>query len=136
MRHPNNYVKGWALALGLCMAATGCMPPVPLDDNGDLSFVRQVVPKVLGRKVKNSDEAEVLAQLTALLGREAVVWVLMKQPGFNEHWTDVLVDHLQVQRDGERMQSKGCFDAPVRPVVSRNPALFVRRPGARSTWST
>ena len=92
----------------------GCMPSPPADDNSEIPFVRETVPKILGRKPRGADEVELLSDISALLGREAVIRTLMAQDEFIDHWTDVLVDHLQLQREGPRSQSTACFGNPLR----------------------
>ena len=66
-------------ALALCALAavtlTGCIN----DDAGDVAFVKQVVPAVLGRRVHNVAELEVLTELAGSGGRQAVVDLLMDQ---------------------------------------------------------
>ena len=78
---------------------TGAMPPAPPDDAGHVAFVRQAVPKLLGRKPRGAEEVKVLADLADLFGREAVLRALMEEPEFIEHWTNVIVDDLRVQRE-------------------------------------
>ena len=75
-------------------------PPVPLsDDNGHRAFVKQLLPKLLGRKPRGMLEVNLLADIAELHGREALVRTLMESPQFSEHWTALLVDHLKVRRD-------------------------------------
>jgi hypothetical protein len=118
--------RGLAILLGLALLSGACMPVPPLDDNGDPSFVRQLVPKLLGRKVKGEAEARLLSQIAGLFGREAVVWTLMAQPDFTEHWIDVLVDGVRMQREGPRMQDPACFGAPLRVIRPIWLANYVR----------
>lgn len=88
-------------------------PPVPQDDAGNYSWVRQVVPIVLGRKVKGHAELEFLADLVAQTDRPTVLRALMKQPAFQEHWGEVLVNALLVDREGIRAQQP-CYGPPLR----------------------
>ncbi|MGB9365018.1 MAG: ankyrin repeat domain-containing protein [Xanthobacteraceae bacterium] len=116
-----------ALALGTQMTLVGCALFPPPDDNGDFSFVRQVVPMVLGRKAKGAAEVKLLADLIPKVGRDGVVGVLMEQPEFVRYWTDAIVDHLQLQRDGNRAQDPACFGDPLRTtLVTRDLADHVR----------
>jgi hypothetical protein len=118
-----------AILSGLVLAAvalggvSACMPVPPADDNGEISFVRQAVPTLLGRKAKGADEVELLADISQLLGREAVVRLLMEQPEFVAHWTDVLIDDLHVQREGPRLQEAACFGNPLRVDAQGQPVL-------------
>ncbi|MCB1741706.1 MAG: cytochrome c, partial [Gammaproteobacteria bacterium] len=95
-------------------------PPVPQwDDAGDESFVRQLLPKLLGRRPRGTLEVRLLTDLVDLHGREAVTRMLMEQPEFEHTWTAHLVDHLKTQR-GEghpRGQDPQCFDAPLGEVL-------------------
>ena len=115
---------GLAFWLGLLLAS-GCMPVPPNDDNGDISFARQAPQILLGRKAKGHDEVQLLRDLTVLLGREAVVRLLMEQPEFTSHWTDTIIDDLRMQRDGDRRQSPACFGDALRSNVSPALADFV-----------
>jgi hypothetical protein len=88
-------------------------PPSPVpDDNGHASFIRQVVPKLLGRRPKGTEEVRLLADMSAQVGREAVIRLLMQQPEFITHWTATLIDQLEMQREGTRAQETACFNAP------------------------
>ena len=92
--------------------------PLPiLDDNGNASFVRQVLPKLLGRKPKGTLEVNLLKDIIELHGREAVVRLLMEQDEFVSHWMAILIDHMKVQRadklNKNRPQSAECFEEGV-----------------------
>src|SRR5262249_54027693 len=94
----------------------GAMPPGP-PDAGDVAFVRQAVPKLLGRKPRGAEEMKVLADLAETAGREAVLRALMEEPEFVEHWTGVILDDLRVQRlEVANVTSAltGCFRTPMR----------------------
>ena len=112
-------------AASVCFSLEGCMPSPPADDNGDVSFVRQAVPLLLGRKPKGAEEVALLVDIAQLEGREAVVRMLMEQPEFVSHWTDVLVDDLALQREGFRVQSPDCFGDPKRAATSPDLANFI-----------
>jgi hypothetical protein len=95
----------------------GAMPSAPPDDAGHAAFVRQAVPKLLGRKLKGAEEVKVLADLAGLVGREAVLRALMEEPEFIEHWTNVILDDLRVQRQNATFGAEAlpdCFDRPMR----------------------
>lgn len=126
-------IVGVLLTIGAGLGAGACMPAAPLDDNGDLSFARQIVPKILGRKARGADEVELLADISQLLGREAVVRLLMEQGEFVAHWAEIFVDEIRVQREGGRVQPAGCLGEPLRkdslgkPIFDQgNLAKFVR----------
>src|SRR5262249_45712176 len=100
----------------------GCGPgnfPVVLpNDAGDRAWVRQVVPIVLGRKVKGAVEVKLLADLVANTDRATVLRGLMQEPEFNDHWSEPLVNTLRIDREvnlvsGLPSQSD-CYGAPLR----------------------
>lgn len=87
------------------------MPYTNYDDNGDASFVRQLVPKLLGRKAKGQLEIKLLTDIIQLHGREALVRALMERPEFNVLWTANIIDHMEMQRGGTN-NSNGPTDSP------------------------
>ena len=90
-----------ATLLVLCTIGTQSNATVPVafqDDNGNASFVRQVVPKLLGQKPRGTLEIKLLTDIANLRGREAVVRLLMEQPQFISHWGALLTDHMKLQR--------------------------------------
>ena len=100
------------LTIATLMTSTNvaAVAPVPqLDDNGNASFVRQVIPKLLGRKPKGTEEVNLLKDITDLHGREAMVRILMEQDEFVDHWAATMTDQLQMQRESGRAQSTACF---------------------------
>ena len=104
-------------ALGLLastMGLSGCAPPAPPDDAGPHSFAQQAVIHLLGRRPKGVEEVNLLADLSAAVGRQWVVRALMERPEFEEQWTHHLMDYLKVQRGGRRDQPSACFGAPLR----------------------
>jgi hypothetical protein len=97
------------------------------DDNGEESFIQQVIPKLFGRKPKGALEVQLLLDVDNQVGRAAVVRSLMKSPEFVDHWTEVLVDMLRLQRIGDRAQDQSCFGSPTRTgVATTSLAVFVR----------
>jgi hypothetical protein len=106
----------------VCIAAAsalliGAMPPVP-PDAGHVAFVRQAVPKLLGRKPRGAEEVKLLADLAEAAGREAMLRALMEEPEFIEHWTDIVLRVLRVQRDytSTTKALPDCFRDPMRKV--------------------
>ncbi len=77
-------------------------------DAGDASFVRQAVPLLLGRKVKGDDELRLLVDLIGHIGRRRVVWALTRQDESIQHWSEVWMDLLRVNRIGQKAQP-GCY---------------------------
>lgn len=66
-------------------------------DSTDADFVRQVVPTLLGRKPHGSAEVAALTTIAHLDGRRAVVDALLGSDDFADHWSNVLIDDMQVQ---------------------------------------
>jgi hypothetical protein len=144
MNHSIVRLVAW-LALLLIAALGGCSPScslltsIPVNDAGDVSFVRQVVPKLLGRKVKGSEETRLLVDVIAATpggrGREEVVEALMRDPEFAQHWQENFVDLLRVNRSGDKFQgdvfsgaikvAAGCFGEPLRSTGSATLADFL-----------
>jgi len=111
-----HFTKMAALALAALLA--GCKPPAaPADPLGPAAFWREATPKVLGRKVQGMQELRVLVDLEAAIGREATLRAMMNRPEFVDHWTDVLLDDLRVQRISlaeVSQTNRNCFGAPRR----------------------
>lgn len=113
----------WALMFTLIGVIGGCQTRCSLftsidpDDAGHWSFVRQVVPKLLGRKVQGQAEAQLMVDVITATpegrGREELMNALMASPEFSAHWGDTLVDLLRVNREGIKDMST-CFAAPLR----------------------
>jgi hypothetical protein len=116
----------WAVLVAAFAASGPCLAQVS-DDNGEESFIQQAIPKILGRKPRGALEVQLWLDVDARVGRAAVVRSLMQTPEFVDHWTDVLVDMLHVQRIGDRAQDPQCFAAPTRTgTVGPDLAGFVR----------
>jgi len=109
-------------SIALLCAASLTLPAcnwysVPEDDAGGEAFVRQAVPSLLGRKVRNHAELTVLADLHAESGAEAVVDVLMQDPDFATYWVQALVDALGVKRKGGAALDADCWSAPTDALI-------------------
>ena len=116
------------LAIAL-LATAGCFPNPPKDDESQATFAREVIPVLLGRRAHGVDEVEAVADVAQLLGREAAVRMLMKDEAFVDHWSDMLIDMLQMQRDPEgglAAQDATCWGAPTRPDPDPAIAQWVR----------
>ena len=106
-----------AAAVTAALLFVGCStaPPFPepgVDDAGDASFVRQVVPILLGRKVRGYEELTALTDIIAATDRETLVRALMEEDAFISYWSEALVDHLRIAREGGKSQA-GCYGAPL-----------------------
>ena len=135
-RHLAVLVSGGAIvsALVLVLALPGCGPQLPmaqLEDAGNESFARQVVPLVQGRKIKGYEEVELLSDLATLIGRDKVMRALMQQPDYVSHWSETMTDILRVHREGFQAQT-GCYGAPLRGTVDGDLAewILTHNPGA------
>lgn len=89
-----------------------CVINPPNHDAGDVAFVHQAVQTLLCRKPRGTLEISVLADRVATYGRAEVVGALMETPEFYDCWTQILMDHMKVQRSGEYAQLAACIDEP------------------------
>jgi hypothetical protein len=115
-------------ALGGCATRCSLFTEIAADDAGDASFVRQAVPKLLGRKVQGTDETRLLVDVIAATpdgrGREELLDALMHDPEFSAHWQENLVDMLRVNRSGDKNLS-GCYGTPLRATSDAALANFL-----------
>lgn len=111
----------------LSAALLGCDPEDPSfpdardDDAGSASYARQIVPVLFARKARGYDEVKLLSDLIDATDRPTVVRALMEQPEFVDYWQEVLVDDLNVHREGIK-QNDSCYGDPLLPGGG-NPAL-------------
>jgi len=123
-----------ALLVGLIAVIGGCQPSCSLfttidpDDAGHWSFVRQAVPKLLGRKIKGHDEAKLMVDVINGVpndrGREEILNALMASPEFGAHWSETLVDLLRVNREGIKANG-ACYGTPMRTGPEPSLANFI-----------
>lgn len=100
-----------AILLGLSAPVWADDPaPPPLErlDNGDYSWARQVIPVLYGRKPLGYSEIRLVGDLARASGRRTTLLALMGTDEFVDHWTDVLMDHLRVGRQGDKSQ-ESCY---------------------------
>lgn len=83
-------------------------PPLEQLDNGDYSWARQVIPVLYGRKPLGYSEIRLIADVAKAGDRRSTLLGLMSADEFVEHWTDVLMDHLRVNRIDPKSQD-GCY---------------------------
>lgn len=88
------------------------MAGVAEDANPDVGWVLQAVPVLLGRPVRSFGELKFLTVAVSRYGQGVVADALMSDPSFVDRWTGVLLDRLEVDREGPRAQS-GCFGRPL-----------------------
>ena len=106
----NQNFQSLILAVATCAAVhlIGCgWQQPPPDDAGDESFVRQVVPILQGRKIRGYEEVKLLKDIAQATDRTTLLNALTQQPDYVSHWSEVLVDNLQVHREGPRAQKIG-----------------------------
>ncbi|MEZ4241945.1 MAG: c-type cytochrome [Myxococcota bacterium] len=102
-------LRGSTAAVLLAALGVGCWT-TPADDAGDRQWVTFATVTLLGRHPENTHELDVLADLADDQGRAAVVDVLMEQPEYVTHWTRLLMDQLDVAREGaEKVDDTTCF---------------------------
>jgi hypothetical protein len=100
------------VSVALAIAGSGACgedpAPPPVDetcDSGDVAFVKSASLALLGRRPSSQEE---IARWTALLAgppasgapepREALIRTLAEEPAFVDRFTEVIMDHLRVQR--------------------------------------
>lgn len=117
------------IVIAALITVLGLMPEPQPDDNGDRSWAQQVVPELLGRKIRGWEETDVLGQAAELLGREKVTRAIMSDPDFVDHWSEILMDQIQVQRKGWSGNRDAIYDCWEQPLLSdhdRELARWVR----------
>ncbi len=105
----------------LLILMAACVRQPRPDDAGDYAFARQVIPKLYGRKAKGYDEVKLVGDLSTVFGREITLRALMDQPDFAEHWSEVLVDRMRINRTGSKSQAS-CFPETL-TAAANNPDL-------------
>ena len=116
-------------AVGLSLVPA-CAANPSNHDAGDVAFVHQASQVLLCRKPRSTLEVSVLASRVATHGRAGLLAALMKTPEFYDCWTQILVDHMQVQRSGEYAQLATCVNEPTFvvedpvPCTDGNPATL------------
>ena len=124
-------LKTLAMTLLMLGFSLGCMPEPKSDDNGDRSWAQQAVPELLGRKIRGWEETDVLAQAVELLGRSDVTHALMQHDEFRVYWSEVLMDHIQIQRPGDyfaaRKSDAGCWSEPLAEADGGDLARWIRK---------
>lgn len=103
------------------------------DDEGHASFAREAIQVLLGRSAHGVDEVEVVADISELYGRDTAVEMMMKDQQFIDHWTNVIMELLNVQRQGtgglSAAQDSSCWTEPTRSSPDPAIAEWVRDHG-------
>ncbi|MEN0066212.1 MAG: hypothetical protein AAGA48_28990 [Myxococcota bacterium] len=105
-------------ALGPILVAcftTSCGWSVPARDAGDDAFALQAIRVVLGRQPLGTAEVRALADVARVSGRQRALEALFERPEYVAHWSNVLADDLQVQRNGPMAVDPNCTAAPLLP---------------------
>lgn len=121
-------VFGLIAILGGCQSSCSLFTTIDPDDAGHWSFVRQIVPKLLGRKVQGQTEAQLMVDVITAMpadqGRGELMNALMASPEFGAHWGDTLVDLLRVNREGIKGMSS-CYASPMRATPDASLARLI-----------
>ena len=118
------------LVLGACGGSAAQPPPVDPPPAAcaarDVAFVKAATLAVLGRRPLGRDEVRAAA---AFADQPAeLIHGLSKHPAYVEHWTEVVMDHLRVQRsDLQTMLT--CYGASERALDDGALARHVRDHG-------
>jgi hypothetical protein len=124
------------LLISLTAVSCGDMR-APSRDNGDSSFVRQAVPKILGRRFRSYDELRFYTEFAAIAGRDAVLEVMFRHPPNQEdyirHWSEILVDHMRVNREGQK-SLQSCYPEPSDAIESDALAQWVLSHDANESY--
>ena len=130
-----HWTQAFLTAVVAAAVLTACtrFPEPEADNEGHATFSRAVIPILLGRKARGVDEVEVVADIAELHGRATAVEMLMRDPDFNDHWADVLVDLLRVQKEQSGgisvAQDSACWGEPTRENPEPEIAEWVRDQG-------
>jgi len=105
------------VAIVSCLALSCDDMRAPPRDNGDASFVRQAVPKVLGRRLRSHDELRFYTEYADRAGRAAMLDLLFRHPSNREeyvrHWAEMFMEYMRVGRSSDGPKSlKGCYPEP------------------------
>ncbi len=115
-----------AVGIAVLMLTTSFPRTTYAQDNGDASFVKQIIPLLLGRKPSGHDEVKLWTDLVPIYGRETVMRAMMDQPEFVDNWAEFFVDQLRVHRETSKAQTS-CFGPGHRPTSDGGAlALWVR----------
>src|SRR6185436_7274414 len=130
-------------AIALLGGCSGCAPELPEtrdSDAGDFSWVRQVVPKIAGRKARGYAEVKVLTDMIAASDRATTLSAMFHQTAMNhefaDQWSENVVDIMRAHREsGKQITGAGqCLGDPQRASdYTLNLAQFVRDHGPVST---
>ncbi len=102
------------------------------------SFVRQTFLALDGRRPLSQAEVDVYVDVYNAAGaqgldpKDIVARAIMNNPEFGEHWVDVVMDAMHVQRVDIQTEA-ACWDAALRPTVDATLAMTIVGKPASST---
>lgn len=130
------FVRSSVLSLAFALLIStlaSCFPKPPADDGGHATFAKEAIVVLLGRKPRGVDEIESVADIAQLLGRDVAVQMMMKDTEFVDHWTDVIIDLLEIQRQRDGgisvAQDSDCWGDPTVGTPDASLAEWVRDHG-------
>lgn len=110
-----------ALSLSLAALLGSCSPVGPVPDaqprvetqraglsDENVAWAQQAITVLYGRRPRNHDELSTVRDMVRTGGKETTARVLMMSREFTNHWSDVLLDFLRMDRQGERYDND-CF---------------------------
>lgn len=113
------------ITAAVALATVACAPEIPVRDNGESAYVREVAPTLLGRRLRSHAEHDVYVDLARSAGRSVVVDALMARPEFEAHWSEVLLDQIGVDRPVAAPGVQACFETPL-PDAEATPGELAR----------
>lgn len=106
-------LAGLLLCLGLLTPA--CPDELPPGDAGDAAWVQRASLFLMGRRVLDLGELDVLTAAVEQRGRADVARAMAQTEGSRARWGDFLYDHLFVNRVDSRSNA-GCYGRPLLEV--------------------
>jgi hypothetical protein len=115
----------------------GVLPGEVVCDAGDEAFVRRVLPQLWGRHPASVRELDLFVQVISQSDRKTLVSALMQSDDFILRWSEFLMDHLQIDRGGVRLEPFASWEAA--PADGSVLAAFIRDnppsgPGYGNPW--
>jgi hypothetical protein len=99
------------LFLCLVLLMPGCPDELPAGDAGDAAWAQRASLFLLGRRVFDLGELDVLVAAVQQIGRADVAMAMASSEEAQERWGAFLYDHLFVNRTDAR-SNKGCYGTP------------------------
>lgn len=80
----------------------GVFPGEAVCDAGDEAFVRRMLPQLWGRHPASVRELDLMLQIIQQRDRKTLISAMMETEAFLLRWSEFVMDHLQINRVGER----------------------------------